>query len=155
MSVQGPNSHFDFVGAYATSRRPAPSADTLAPTTIGGDSTAPASRVTLSPSSQALNTLQRLREDAPATFKAVIGHMADTVSAEADKSTGAQKQEFAKLSQKLGDAAKSGDLSVFHPTHHRHRAHAASQGVSTMLQTLLDQVDYVLGPDASSSNPER
>ena len=158
MSIQGPNSFFELAGTYpAGSIAPTTPVGAAASSGSSGDASSTASTVRLSAWSQVLGKLQRLHDDAPATFKVAVGQMADSVKQAADKADGERKQELQKLCQKLVVAAKCGDLSVFRPTHHHHSRHPAAaqsgsgQGTPSILQSLLDQIDHVLGPDASSA----
>jgi hypothetical protein len=159
MTIQGPNSFFDVSGAYSGgSIAPTIPVSAAASSSSSGDTPSPASTVRVSPWAQVLGKLQRLHDDAPATFRVAVGQMADSVKQAADKADGEKKQELQKLSQKLTDAAKTGDLSVFRPTHHHHSRHPAAaqgggsgQGTPSVLQSLLDQIDHVLGPDASAT----
>jgi hypothetical protein len=112
----------------------------------------PAATATISPSAELLNKLQHLHESSPGAFKRLVGHMADTVQTTASKSTGDEKHSLTKLADQLAQLAKTGQVSVFRPTHHRHPHRQAAPGVSSSLQVLLEQVDHVLGPAATPSS---
>jgi hypothetical protein len=157
MSIQGPNSFYDLAGGRAAQPiSPNLSVSPTASTGAGSDTIAPQSTLRVSAWAQVLGKLQQLHDDAPATFKVAVSQMADSVKQSADKADGDKKQELLKLSQKLADAAKTGDLTVFKPTHHHHSRHPAAaqststtQGTPSVLASLLDQIDHVLGPDAN------
>ncbi|HEY4012869.1 MAG TPA: hypothetical protein VGM06_06010 [Polyangiaceae bacterium] len=159
MTIQGPNSFFDVAGTYASvSASPASAVDASGSNGATAVTAAPPSTVRVSPWAHVLGKLQQLHDDAPATFKVAVGQMADSVKQAADNADADKKQDLLKLSQKLADAAKTGDLTVFKPTHHHHSRHPASvqagspsQGTPNVLQSLLDQIDHVLGPDANAA----
>ncbi|HZU85335.1 MAG TPA: hypothetical protein VE987_20530, partial [Polyangiaceae bacterium] len=95
---------------------------------------------------------QRLKHDDRTAFAQTLSRMADTARSEAGKATGQTKEQYAKLADQLAQAARSGELSVFRPTKHHHARHLAphaGSSVEPFLQVLLDQIDHVLGPDAS------
>jgi hypothetical protein len=114
---------------------------------------APAATATVSPWAQILSKLQRLQQSNPDVFKRVAGAMGDTVRSEAQRASGGDAQALDHLSGQLKQAAKTGDLQVFKPTHHPHHTRSQSSGASTpLLQALLAQVDHVLGPGATPAS---
>jgi hypothetical protein len=113
-------------------------------------STAPAATATVSPRAELLSKLQHLQQSDPAAFARIATHMAETVDAEAQNSSAAQGKALTKLSGELKQAAKTGDLSVFKPTHHPHHTRTLQSAVTpSLLQNLLGQIDHVLGPGAT------
>src|ERR1700690_3676292 len=144
MSIQGPSPVGDTVPPALPKTPIGPSASQAPP------SAAPAATATITPWAALLNKLQRVQQNSPTAFKGLVGHMADTVDTEARKATGADASSLAELGDQLKQVAKTGDLRVFKPTHHPHPTRAQPRGSApTLLQTLLAQVDHVLGPGAS------
>ncbi len=110
----------------------------------------PAATATVSPWAEVLSKLQHLAQTDPGVFKRAASDLAATVDARAQKAAGPDAKALAQLSGQLKQAAKSGSLSVFKPTHHVHRIRTASPGSQpTLLQELLAQIDHVLGPGAT------
>ncbi|MGA7118688.1 MAG: hypothetical protein WBY94_01250 [Polyangiaceae bacterium] len=110
----------------------------------------PAATATVSPWADVLSKLQQHAQSNPSAFERATNDLASAVDARAQKATGADAKALAELSGQLKQAAKSGDLSVFKPTHHVHRVKTESPGSQpTLLQELLAQIDHVLGPGAT------
>jgi hypothetical protein len=105
---------------------------------------------TVSPWAELLSKLQQLQQRSPGAFKRVAGDMAATVESQTQKATGGAASSVTKLGDQLKQAAKTGELPVFKPTHHsRHARTQATGSAPSLLQTLLAQVDHVLGPGAT------
>jgi hypothetical protein len=149
MSIQGPNSLID---ARASTF---PTTHTSPPAAVEPISPVPAATATVSPWAELLSKLQQLHARDPAAFNHVVGQMTERVQTEAGRATGDEKQSLTKLGEQLAQLAKTGEMSVFRPTHHHHRAPAAHSAgkVPSILQTLLDQIDHVLGPGATPASP--
>jgi hypothetical protein len=109
----------------------------------------PAATATVSPKAELLNKLQHLQQNSPGAFTRLVGQMSDTVRTQAGKATGEDKHSLTKLADQLAQLARTGQLSVFRPTHHRHPHPHAAGAVPSSMQTLLEQVDHVLGPGAT------
>ncbi len=151
MSIQGPSPVHD-AGAptLTTTLIEAPPGPRASPS-HGPALPATAATAAVSPWATLLSKLQHAQQSNPLAFKRLVGHVADTVDLEARTATGAEAKSLSKLGDRLKQVAKTGDLSVFKPTHHPGHARTQSSGsVPSLLQTLLEQIDHVLGPGATS-----
>jgi hypothetical protein len=120
----------------------------------GPPSGQPAATTSVSPWAVLLSKLEQLQRSDPEAFGQVTAQMAGTVATNAASAGGEDKQALTKLADQLNEASKTGNLSAVKPPKHHHHQAAASQGGSalpSLLQSLLDQIDHVLGPDATSA----
>jgi hypothetical protein len=149
MSIQGPSPPRD-TGAPTFITPPTQPSLPDAPPSIG----VPAATATVSPWASLLNKLQHLQQSNPAAFKRVVGQMAEMVETDTHKAARPEAESLAKLSDELKQLAKTGDLTVFRPTHHqRHPRTQPSGSAPSLLQNLLEQIDHVLGPGATPPTP--
>jgi hypothetical protein len=151
MSIQGPSRVYDPTGTVF----PTISVPSTPP--VGTPSGHPAAATaSLSPWAELLNKLQRLKDADPAAFRQVAGRLAETARARAGTATGPSKEDASKLADQLAQTAKTGEMPVFKPSkhHHHHRAQptqpSGGAGMGSLLEVLLEQVDHVLGPGATS-----
>jgi hypothetical protein len=151
MSIQGPSPLLRDAGAPALTMTPIEAPPPIRPSLPAAPApAAPDGTATVSPWAALLSKLQHLQQSSPPAFNRVVGQMADTVDSEARKATGAEAQSLSGLRDQLKQVAKTGDLSVFRPTHHQRHARTMTSGSApSMLQRLLEQVDHVLGPGAT------
>jgi hypothetical protein len=158
MTIQGPSTLSDPTGLNG---RPTPIValpPTVAPprSETGAVDKTPAATATVSPWGELLSKLQQLKHTKPETFEKTVNQLAETAAAAANKATGGDKPALAKVAEQLAQVAKTGELSVFKPPkHHHHAIHASgaagtTTGLGSLMQKLLEQVDVVLGPAASS-----
>jgi hypothetical protein len=115
--------------------------------------TPPKEMTTISPWASLLSRLQALAAENPAGLTAVASHLASTVHDAAAKASGDDSAALTKFGDALAKVAKDGDVSALKPAHH-HRVHAAKHlngGTGALLSNLLQEVDAVLGPNASAA----
>jgi hypothetical protein len=98
-----------------------------------------------------LSKLQQLRQTDPVALGPLAGQMADTVNTAAGTASGDDKPLFTKLGEDLGQVAKTGDLGALKPPKHHHH-HVTGTKLPSLLESLLEQIDHVLGPGATSAN---
>src|SRR5579864_7882643 len=118
----------------------------------GSPSGPPADSATLSRWAVLLSKLQELRQADPVALGRLAGQMRDTVNAAAGSASGEDKPVFTKLAEDLGQVAKTRDLSALKPPKHHHHHVAAARsgaGLPSLLESLLEQIDHVLGPGAT------
>jgi len=149
MNVQGAGAVFD-ADAVTPVRGTVPPRQSTVP------SPAPAAVADISAWGELLNKLQQLHQRDPVVFKHAVERMAATAKQHADATGGDDKEALAKLGERLATAASTGDVASLrpakhHPHHHAARARAGA-GTEALLQTLLDQVDRVLGPGVTAAN---
>lgn len=119
----------------------------------GPPSAPPAATATLSHWAVILSKLQQVHETDPAAFGPLATRLAEAVKTAASSASGDDKPVFTKLADDLGRLAKTGDLGALRPPkHHHHHAPAAhsGSGLPSLLESLLEQIDHVLGPGATS-----
>jgi hypothetical protein len=147
MTIQGPLPLHD-PGAPILTTTPIETPSRIGPQTPDGP--LPAAKASVSPWSALLSRLQQAQQSNPAEFKRLAGRLANAVDTEAAKAAGDEAKSLSKLGDQLKVVAKTGDLSVFKPTHHPRHARAQPMGgAPSFLQTLLQQIDHVLGPGAN------
>lgn len=146
MSIQVPSILFDTgtQGRGTTAIRPSVPA--------GPPPGPPAATTNVSPWAVLLNKLQRLQQSDPAVFGRVAAQLAATVKTAAAGASGDDREVLTKLGDQLAEASRTGNLSAIKPAKHHHHHAAPGQkgsGLPSLLQSLLDQIDHVLGPQAT------
>ncbi len=127
----------------------------VAPTTGAAASPTPRPKemATISPWGLLLGRLQTLAAEDPSGLTAVATQLASTVHAAAANASGDEGASLTKFGNALAKVAKDGDVSALKPAHH-HRVHPAKHlngGTGALLTNLLQEVDTVLGPNASAT----
>lgn len=123
---------------------------TSAPLPVPGDAAATA---TISPWATLLNRLQSVASSDPTKLAAVAAQLATTVNAAASQATGDEKTSLVKFGGALQQVGKTGNVSALTPLHHHHN-HAAKHwngGTGALLSNLLQDIDTVLGPNATET----
>jgi hypothetical protein len=122
-----------------------------APAPLPGDAAATA---TISPWATLLNRLQSVAADDPTKLAAVAAQLVITVNTAASQATGDEKTSLTQFGSALQQVGKTGNVSALTPLHH-HRNHAAKHwngGTGALLSNLLQDIDTVLGPNATASS---
>jgi hypothetical protein len=108
---------------------------------------------TISPWGDALNKLQQLQQSDPAAFGRAVDKLAQTATDSAGTAPAQDQADLKKLADALTHVAKTGDLSALGPpkhlAHHHHVTKEAVGGTGTMLSTMLQQLDLLIGPNAT------
>jgi hypothetical protein len=124
--------------------------NTSAPAPLPGDAAATA---TISPWATLLNRLQSIAADDPTKLAAVAAQLTTTVNTAASQANGDEKTSLTQFGKALQQVGKTGNVAALTPPHH-HRNHAAKHwngGTGALLSNLLQDIDTVLGPNATAT----
>jgi hypothetical protein len=139
------------ISATGGSVMPVGARNTSAPAPLPGDAAATA---TISPWATLMNRLQSIAADDPAKLAAVAAQLTTTVNTAASQATGDEKTSLTQFGSALQQVGKTGNVAALTPLHH-HRNHAAKHwngGTGALLSNLLQDIDTVLGPNATASS---
>jgi len=123
-------------------------------TGTGTNRTDDPAETTISPWANVFNRLNELQNLDPTALKAASAKLAAAVQTAAGQTTGADRASLTHLGDALGHIAQTGDVAALKPAaqHHRHHTPAhSSGGTGALLNNLLQQIDIVLGPNATPS----